>query len=62
MLDLAAVQENGRDQLRLEAVQILKRTGSVVPYAERWLLGDQYDHQCVAPAPSSHATKENPDG
>jgi hypothetical protein len=22
---------------------------SVILYAERWLLGDQYDEQCVAP-------------
>lgn len=52
MLDLAAVQEQDRVQLRREAVEILKRTESVIPYAERWLLGDQYEAQCVAPAPA----------
>ncbi|MDA1230980.1 MAG: hypothetical protein O2856_09415 [Planctomycetota bacterium] len=24
---------------------------SVIPWAERWLLGDQFDPTCVAPAP-----------
>ena len=59
MLDLAVVQEDGRDQLRQEAIEILKRTESVIPHAERWLLGDQYDHQCVAPAPPSHRTEDD---
>jgi hypothetical protein len=51
MLDLAAVKEDSRDELRREAVELLKRQQSVVPYAERWLLGDQYDERCVAPPP-----------
>ncbi len=51
MLDLAAVQEFKRDELRREAVEILKRTKSVIPYEERWLLGEHYDEQSVATPP-----------
>lgn len=51
LLDLAAVQEEGRDERRREAIKLLKQQESVIPYAERWLLGEQYDARCVAPAP-----------
>jgi len=49
MLDLAAVQEEGSDELRREAISLLKQQESVIPYAERWLLGDLSDQHCVAP-------------
>jgi hypothetical protein len=49
LLDLAAVKETGRDQNRREAVALLKEMESVIPRAEAWLLGDQYDDAVVAP-------------
>jgi tetratricopeptide (TPR) repeat protein len=49
LLDLAAVKESGRDQNRREAVVLLKEVESVIPRAEAWLLGDQYDDAVVAP-------------
>ncbi|WP_166825672.1 serine/threonine protein kinase [Thalassoroseus pseudoceratinae] len=49
LLDLAAVQTNGQDKLRQEAIKVLKKMESVIPRAESWLLGDQYDEQVVAP-------------
>lgn len=49
LLDLAAVKESGRDQNRREAVALLKEMESVIPRAEAWLLGDQYDEAVVAP-------------
>jgi serine/threonine protein kinase len=57
LLDLAAVKEEGRDAMCSEAVQLLKQQESKIPWAERWLLGDQYDEQCVAP-PSREAAAE----
>ena len=53
LLDLAAVKEEGRDENRAEAIELLRKTESVIPYAERWLLGEQYDEQVVAPPPNS---------
>ncbi|MDP1559781.1 MAG: protein kinase [Pirellulaceae bacterium] len=49
LLDLAAIKESGRDQNRREAVALLKEMESVIPRAEAWLLGDQYDEAVVAP-------------
>ena len=49
LLDLAAVQEEGRDESRAEAIRLLKEMESVIPRAESWLLGDQYDEGVVAP-------------
>ena len=49
LLDLAAVRDAGRDENRSEAIQLLKQMDSVIPWAERWLLGDQYDEAVVAP-------------
>jgi tetratricopeptide (TPR) repeat protein len=49
LLDLSAVKEHGRDANRAEAIRLLKEMKSVIPRAERWLLGDQYDESIVAP-------------
>lgn len=49
LLDLAAVDEEGRVENRAEAIELLKRMESVIPRAESWLLGDQYDQAVVAP-------------
>lgn len=49
LLDLAAVKEEGRNQNRAEAICLLKEMKSVIPRAESWLLGDQYDEAVVAP-------------
>ncbi|WP_166831168.1 serine/threonine-protein kinase [Thalassoroseus pseudoceratinae] len=49
LLDLAAVQVDGRDERRQAAIELLKKQESVLPWAERWLLGDQFDEKCVAP-------------
>jgi serine/threonine protein kinase/tetratricopeptide (TPR) repeat protein len=48
MLDLAAVESAEASARRAKAVETLKQTESVIPYAERWLLDDQYDPQVVA--------------
>jgi serine/threonine protein kinase/tetratricopeptide (TPR) repeat protein len=48
LLDLAAVKEEGRKQNRSEAIALLKKMESVIPRAESWLLGDQYDEAVVA--------------
>ena len=49
LLDLAAVQAEAREENRSEAIKLLKNMESVIPRAEGWLLGDQYDEQVVAP-------------
>lgn len=46
LLDLAAVQTENRQEMRDEAVELLKTTTSVIPYAERWQLGDHPDESC----------------
>jgi hypothetical protein len=48
LLDLAAVDEIRRDASRSEAITILRRLDAVIPYAERWQLGDDPDKSCVA--------------
>jgi hypothetical protein len=49
LLDLAAFQQLECDHLRTHAIALLKKTESVIPRAESWLLGDQYDEAVVAP-------------
>jgi tetratricopeptide (TPR) repeat protein len=49
LLDLAAIKEQDRNQNRSQAIQLLKEMKSVIPRAESWLLGDQYDESVVAP-------------
>ena len=49
LLDLAAVKETDREANRTEAIRLLKEMKSVIPRAESWLLGDQYDEAVVAP-------------
>jgi tetratricopeptide (TPR) repeat protein len=49
LLDFAAVKEEGREENRTEAIRLLKEMESVIPRAESWLLGDQYDEAVVAP-------------
>ena len=49
LLDLAAVKEEGREENRAKAIELLKEMESVIPRAESWLLGDQYDEAVVAP-------------
>ena len=49
LLDLAAVKEEGREENRAKAIELLKEMESVIPRAESWLLGDQYDESVVAP-------------
>ncbi|WP_166825669.1 serine/threonine-protein kinase [Thalassoroseus pseudoceratinae] len=51
LLDLAAVLEEDREKHRREAIELLKKMESVIPYAERWLLGDDPDMGCVASPP-----------
>ena len=46
---MAAVKEEGREENRAEAIELLKQMESVIPRAESWLLGDQYDEAVVAP-------------
>ncbi|MDP1563673.1 MAG: protein kinase [Pirellulaceae bacterium] len=48
-LDLSVVDVQRRDSLRNEAIAELKRINAVIPFAERWLLGDAPDPACVAP-------------
>jgi tetratricopeptide (TPR) repeat protein len=48
LLDLAAVDQQRCETLRAEAVEILKRIKAVIPYAERWQLGEHPDETCVA--------------
>ncbi len=50
LLDLAAIEPQGREENREEAIKLLKEQESVIPRAEAWMLGDQYDAQVVAPA------------
>jgi eukaryotic-like serine/threonine-protein kinase len=57
LLDLAAVKEDGREQNRREAIALLKKTESVIPNAERWLLGDDPDRECLAPPPEEIDTE-----
>lgn len=49
LLDLAAVEEHQRDENRAEAIELLKKMESVIPRAESWLLGDQFDESVIAP-------------
>ena len=49
LLDLAAVKKEGREYNRGEALRLLKEMSSVIPRAESWLLGDQYNESVVAP-------------
>lgn len=49
LLDLAAVKGAGREENRTEAIGLLKEMKSVMPRAESWLLGDQYEEAVVAP-------------
>lgn len=49
LLDLAAIQATDREIHRRDAIELLKKMESVIPRAESWLLGDQYDESVVAP-------------
>lgn len=49
LLDLSALDNVRRDQLRAEAVTILKRLKAVIPNAEKWQLGEDPDSSCIAP-------------
>ncbi len=49
MLDLAAIDEERREELRAEAVSMLKQIRAVIPRAEMWQLGNDPDPTCVAP-------------
>jgi len=51
LLDLAAIKEKDREEIRQEAVRLLKKTNSVIPHAEVWQLSDQYDPDVIAPPP-----------
>ncbi|MEZ6128881.1 MAG: protein kinase [Planctomycetaceae bacterium] len=53
LLDLAAVEEDQRDERRAEAIELLKQQESTIPWAERWLLGDQFDPGCICPDPQN---------
>ncbi len=55
LLDLAAIEEEGREENRREAIRLLKKTNSVIPHAEAWQLGDQYDPDVVAPQLKQYA-------
>lgn len=49
LLDIAAIEDNGQRDKRDEAIGLLRETSSVIPRAESWLLGEQYDEAVVAP-------------
>jgi tetratricopeptide (TPR) repeat protein len=49
LLDLAAVDPTDRESRRQRAIELLLEMQSVIPRAEGWLLGDQYDESVVAP-------------
>lgn len=49
LLDLAAVDEQNRESNHAEAIEMLRNLESVIPRAESWLLGDQYDEAVIAP-------------
>ena len=53
LLDLAAISAENRDSNRQRARECLRATGSVIPYAERQLLGDEPDKKLLAPSPES---------
>jgi hypothetical protein len=61
LLDLAAIEEEDREQNRREAITLLKKVRSVIPCAELWPLGDQHDPGVVVPHPkqSSQSASEN---
>lgn len=48
LLDLASVDPAQRDEHRAEATRLLKKVESVIPYLERWQLGDSPDEACFA--------------
>ena len=48
-MDLASIETSEAKKLRSEAIEILRESESVIPRAESWLLGDQYDESVVAP-------------
>lgn len=56
LLDLAAVSNDGGQSLRDEAVATLKRLKAVIPFAERWQLGDTPVEMCIAPKWPNNAT------
>ena len=49
MRNPAAIKESGREENRAKAIELLKEMESVIPRAESWLLGDQFDEAVVAP-------------
>ena len=53
LLDLAAVKEDCGGECRSEAIGVLKSMDSVLPRAESWLLGEDYDESVVAPPRAS---------
>jgi tetratricopeptide (TPR) repeat protein len=48
LLDLSAIDANRRDELRAEGIAMLKRLKAVIPFAERWQLGENPDRECHA--------------
>lgn len=48
LLDLAAIKDEARDENRREAIALLRQLHCVIPCAEGWMLGDQYDPAVVA--------------
>jgi tetratricopeptide (TPR) repeat protein len=59
LLDLAASGVDNHQDLRAQAIELLKKQESVIPFAERWLLGDQYDPAVVAPPPDGEICTED---
>lgn len=49
LLDLSSIDDKRHEELRADAVSILRRIKGVVPYAERWQLGVDLDSDCFAP-------------
>ena len=49
LLDLAAVKNQDQRKNRDQGIELLKQVEAVIPRAESWLLGDQYDEAVVAP-------------
>ena len=53
MIPATTMRDKRVSILYLKAISILKRLKAVIPHAERWLLGEQFDEQVVAPPPES---------
>jgi tetratricopeptide (TPR) repeat protein len=49
LLDLSVLDSSRGEPLRAEAIEVLKRLKAVIPWAEKWQLGNCPGESCVAP-------------